>query len=165
MSNYNKIEEAAAKVLRNVEWDERPERPLQDTVAQGHYRFIHNPNGMSITLTPGSVNRTFGTLQTMENEWTVNAQLYMVQNRDKSEEFYTRIRKIRDAILTQLDVYPTLNTQPGDEVNVTRAYVSNMGEPEWLQIARTYLWTQEISISVREVSILPDRGEYARWSM
>ena len=166
MSNYDKIEEAAADVLRRVQWNlgAGTEYPLAKTVAQGHHRFIHDRGGVSITLTPGPVNRTFGTLQTMENDWTINAQLYMVHNVDKSEEFYTRIRKIRDAILTALDVYPTLDTHTGRDVNITRAYVSNMGEPEWLQISRTYLWTQEISILVREVSILPDRGEYGRWS-
>lgn len=151
LTGYDRVETALYNLLVTKMTPEFNTR----NVAQGHFRYILD-NASSITITPGSSTHNNYALQTVMNEWNINLQLFMKQTNIRLEDFYQRIRIRRQQIKDTIDLYPTLDETP----NVVFTLVVGQSEPEWIQISRTYLWTQDISVKVNELVVLPRKGEY-----
>ena len=148
-SSYDALETALADILKHA-----PGFNSQ-TVAQGHYRNIHE-GLQSITLTPGPFNRSAVGLQSYVTTWTINLQLFMRQTKDRLEDMYEDIRWVRQGVIDLIDTFPTLN----GAIGVTFAMITSGSEPEWVQIGRTTLWTQGMTVEVTQQLTVPGINEY-----
>ena len=159
---YARVSQALAAVIRKS--------PFYDTknVAIGHYRFMLS-KPYSVSLVPGGVSREELGPQSIRVEYEIQVRLFHKATKAKLEDVYDSIIEKRDEIFNIVDIYPTLDSGSVSNPNanvvvecITRAFMTDADEPEWEQIQRTYLWTQELSCSIQEDVILNNTGEYAR---
>ena len=129
---------------------------VDKNLVQGHYRAIQHHNE-SITLTPGSISRELFGERQLTVEWPVNIELFMVQTKDKLEDFYEHLSDVRDNMLETLDLYPTMGFLVPGIVNM---FTGSADEPEWAQISRHYVWTQRFECTVQQHLSIPLKGDW-----
>ena len=141
LSTYNSLDESVERV----------------SVAR-HYRNV-GPDPVALVLTPGGASRSPDGIQVYSTDWNIRLEIFCIQTEDRVEDFYEKLRIIRQRVLNLIDAFPTFNAGTANDSGVIYAGVQSVAEPEWVQTGRDYLWTQEISITATQRTITVG-GEY-----
>jgi len=114
-------------------------------VTKGDYRILGHGVSKAVVLVPGAFTRNAAAESWLRTAWIANIELYVPFTGDIST-IASSIRTERQAIIDEVDKYPTLNSATG----VVLARITGGGEPEMWVIGNKNFWKQILNCSIEE---------------
>lgn len=113
------------------------------------YRTLNKGEMKVVILRRGPSTRedlTMGSPRTVQNEWTVNAELY-IPFEDETKELADDIIVEAQKIVDEIDKWPQLDAASG----VIDSRIEEVSEPEEWLLGRSRYWRQVITVGATEI--------------